>query len=255
MYSSRIAVLIPSTSKGRSWKSVKESYLFIHTLKTFALTYDQEHEWRFYIGLDRDDPIYDTDESKKYLERFTSIFKNVGIEFVHMDGIAKGHLTIMWNRLFEKSHNDGFDYFFQCGDDITFETKGWANDCIRALKSSDDFGMTGPINNNQRILTQSFVSRKHMELFGHYFPEEIINWCCDDWINEVYIRLGQFYPLKNHQCLNVGGQPRYEINNDPSFHDEKFSQSLAKLRSDASRIAQKDVIRAQEKLKSLSAKI
>jgi hypothetical protein len=249
MSSKRIAVLIPSTSKGRKWSSVKESYLHIHTLKTFILTYDPEHEWRFYIGIDRGDPIYDSAETKQYLEKMMSVMKNTTIEFVYMDGITKGHLTVMWNRLFEKSHSDGYDYFFQCGDDIVFETKGWANDCIRAIP--DGIGMTGPINNNARILTQSFVSRKHMDLFGRYFPEEIINWCCDDWINEVYIRMGRFYPLKEHRCINVGGEPRYEINNNPSFRDRKFADSLAKLRSRSSEIAHRDFAKADQKLKQM----
>ena len=25
-----------------------------------------------------------------------------------------------------------------------------------------------------------------MEIFGFYYPPEIINWYCDDWITEVY---------------------------------------------------------------------
>ena len=91
--------------------------------------------------------------------------KNMEIEFIYMDGIAKGHLTVMWNRLFEKAFKDECDYFFQCGDDIEFKTKKWVNDCIATLQNSNDIGLVGPINNNPRILTQSFVSRKHMELF------------------------------------------------------------------------------------------
>lgn len=246
----KIAVLIPSTSKGRDWSSVKETYLYIHTLKTFILTYDKEHEYRFYIGIDRGDKIYDTSEVKQYLERMMSVIRNTSIEFVYMDGIDKGHLTVMWNRLFQKAHDDGYDYFFQCGDDIEFRTAGWVNDCIRTLEASDGIGMTGPINNNARILTQSFVSRRHMELFGYYFPVEIINWCCDDWINEVYIKLRKFYPLKQHVCVNVGGTPRYDINNDPSFTNKKFNERLTNLRAETSKISERDVKRAFEKLVS-----
>ena len=91
------------------------------------------------------------------------------------------------------------------------------NDCILTLQSKDDVGLTGPINNNPRLLTQSFVSRKHKDMFGYYFPPEIINWFCDDWINDVYKNIGHFFPLNNHKCDNVGGQPRYEINNDETF--------------------------------------
>ncbi|NDC83820.1 hypothetical protein EB093_09220 [bacterium] len=248
----KIAVLIPSTSKGREWGSVKDSYLYIHTLKTFILTYDKEHEYRFYIGIDRSDRIYDNPEVKQYLERMMAIIKNTSIEFVYMDGIDKGHLTVMWNRLFQKAYDDAYDYFFQCGDDIEFRTNGWVNDCIQTLESAGGMGMTGPINNNARILTQSFVSRMHMELFGYYFPVEIVNWCCDDWINEVYINLSRFYPLKQHCCVNVGGNPRYDINNEPNFTTRRFNERLVKLRTHSSQLADRDARRAVEKLKSLS---
>ena len=109
------------------------------------------------------------------------------------------------------------DYFFQCGDDIEFRTSGWVNRCIEILDKTDGVGVCGPINNNTKILTQTFVSRKHMDLFGYYFPPELINWYCDDWINRLYKKLGKFYPLKNHCCINMGGAPRYVINNNPSI--------------------------------------
>ena len=245
----KIALLIPSTSHGRDWLSVKETYLFNYTMKTFGITYDKEHEYRFYIGIDRGDAVYDNPEVRLYLERFAGIIKNTSIEFIYMDGIAKGHLTVMWNRLFEKSYKDGYDYFFQCGDDISFETSGWVNACIKTLQNSDGIGMTGPLNNNSRILTQSFVSRKHMDIFGYYFPEEIINWCCDDWINEVYQKSDKLFPLTSHYCINVGGQPRYNINNDPNFNNQ-FSNSLRDLRITASQISDRDTLKINRKLKS-----
>ena len=247
----RIAVLIPSTSKGRDWTAVKETYLYNYTLKTFILTYDREHEYTFYIGIDRGDRIYDNPGVKEYLEKMMSVMKHTRIEFIYMDGITKGHLTVMWNRLFKKAYDDGNDYFFQCGDDILFETRGWINDCVSALEKSKGVGMAGPTNNNARILTQSFVSRRHMELFGRYFPEEIVNWCCDDWINDVYKRINAFYPLENHYCNNVGGTPRYEINNDPLFTVFKFNDRLNKLRKFASKIAEHSVLNAQAKLNQI----
>ena len=203
----KVALLIPSTSNGRNWETYKDAYLYTHTLKTFLLTYDKEHNYIFYIGIDKDDKIFDNKEQQEQLTRFCSIMKNVDIQFIYMDNIPKGHLTKMWNKLFNISYNDNCDYFFQCGDDIAFKTKGWINKCIEVLLKSNNIGMTGPINNNNNILTQSFVSRSHMELFGYYFPEEIINWCCDDWINLVYKNLNTLYPLKEHYCANLGGEP------------------------------------------------
>lgn len=231
----KIALLIPTTSYRRDeWKYVVQSYLYNLTIKTFIETYDTEHEYRFYIGIDKKDRIFDDKKSKERIEKlFTG--KNVSVEFIYMSDCKKGHLTAMWNILFKKAYDDGFDYFFQCGDDISFKTKGWVNDCIRVLEEHNNIGLTGPINNNPVILTQAFVSRKHMEIFGWFFPEEIINWGCDDWYNEVY-KPDYFFPLKNHYCSNDGGVPRYQINNDPMY-EYNMQLNTMKLRTDVSILA------------------
>ena len=213
----KIGLLIPSTSNNRDWNTYQDCYLYKLTLKSFLLTYDKEHEYVFYIGIDRGDKIYDNPKEIEQLIRFVSVMKNVSIDFVYMDGIENGHLTKMWNRLFEKAYAENCDYFFQCGDDIFFRTPGWINDCIKTIFFAKGLGMTGPINNNPNILTQTFVSRRHMETFGYYFPEELVNWYCDDWINQVYKGASCFFPLVNHVCENLGGDPRYHINNDPNF--------------------------------------
>ena len=244
----KIGILIPSTSKGREWNSYKETYLYYLTLKTFLITYDQEHTYNFYIGIDKNDKIYDNEKEKGQLKRFISIMKNVDIEFMYMDGIEKGHLTIMWNRLFKKAYDDNCDYFFQCGDDIDFKTKGWVNACIETLKKSNGIGMVGPMNNNAFILTQSFVSRKHMELFGFYFPEEIINWYCDDWINEVYKAIGHLYMLHDYTCDNLGGLPRYDINNNPDFINN-FDENRNKSKEKCMEIVKRDLERITPILK------
>jgi len=238
----KIGVLIPSTSKGRDWESWKQSYLYILTLKTFLSTYDQEHSYVFYIGIDRGDRIYDSESTKTEAQRFMSIMKNTSIEFIYMDDVKKGHLTRMWNILFKKAYDDGCDYFFQCGDDIYFKTKGWVNDSISVLKSHKTIGMTGPINNNPRILTQSFVSRMHMEILGYYFPEEIINWFCDDWINEVYKNINHFFPLVNHRCDNLGGNPRYDINNDANFLKD-FQNNRLQVHNECIELVKRDIMK------------
>jgi hypothetical protein len=244
----KIGVLIPCTSRWQDWTTYKDSYLYKYTLKTFLRTYDKEHNYTFYIGIDKGDQIYDNEDVKDNLKRFLSIMKNVDIEFIYMDGLPKGHLTVMWNRLFEKSYNDGCDYFFQCGDDMEFNTSGWVNACINALLKSKNVGLAGPINNNVRILTQSFVSRKHMQLFGYYFPPEIINWCCDDWINEVYKGISCFYPLREHLCINAGGPPRYIINNDSSINEYNLTENTIKMREGCAEIVNRDLDRIRPNL-------
>lgn len=247
----KIALLIPTTCKGRdNWATIKDTYLYNLTLKTFLLTQSKEHEYIFYIGIDADDRIFSKPDQQSEILKFKKVFKNVDYQFINMENVRKGHLTVMWNILFKKAHDEGCEYFFQCGDDINFKTKNWINDSINVLKQNNDIGITGPINNNPSILTQSMVSRKHMEIFGWFFPEEIINWCCDDWYNIVY-KPSHLFPLGNHFCSNDGGQPRYEINNDRNFkgvqigpmgdnnNNNKFSRNVQKLRQNTASLAEK----------------
>ena len=161
----KIGIIIPSTSNKRNWKSFKQSYLFKHTIKSFLTTYDKEHEYIFYIGIDKGDKIYDDEKNKNLFIRFVGIMKNTSLQFHYMDGIEKGHLTKMWNVLFKIAYDDNCDYFFQCGDDIEFKTKGWINDCITVLQSRNGIGVSGPMNNKALIITQSFVTRKHIKIF------------------------------------------------------------------------------------------
>ena len=247
----KIGLLIPCTSKNRpSWKTIKDSYLYTLSINTFVTTMDKEHEYVYYIGHDDGDRIYGQQEEHKKLEAVSSIFSNIAFKYISFKDIKKGHVTKMWNVLFEEAYNDGCNYFFQCGDDIHFKTKGWINACIQMLKKHNDIGLTGPINNNSRILTQSFVSRKHMDIFGYYMPEEIINWCCDDWYNEVY-KPQYFYPLKQHFCSNEGGNPRYTIDNNDTFRIN-FQNNLITLRQKTSILAMNDKKKIKEYIETLS---
>jgi hypothetical protein len=96
-------------------------------------------------------------------------------------------------------------------------------------------GITGPIDwgrdqfntkhnvGGKFILTQTFVSRKHMDIFGFYFPEEIKNWFCDDWITNVYISKNKYWPIRK-RILNKGGEPRYT----PEGRGEQFQMMTEK---------------------------
>lgn len=225
----KIALLIPCTSNRRNeWTTIYDSYLHKLSLKTFLLTQDSEHEYCFYIGFDSDDRIFSKNNEQEKILRYKNAFKNIDFKFISFD-IEKGYLTKMWNVLYNHAYTDGYEYFYQCGDDIEFTTKGWVNSSIDALMKNNNIGISGPINNNARILTQVMVSRKHMDIFGFFFPEEIKNWCCDDWYNFVYSPT-HFFPLVDHYCSNNGNEPRYNINNDIRFVNN-FQKNLQSLRN------------------------
>ena len=93
-----------------------------------------------------------------------------------------------------------------------------------------------------------FVSRKHMDLFGYYFPPEIVNWFCDDWINEIYRGIQHFYPLNQHVCLNVGGEPRYAINNQQYQSQLEFNNKVSLMRTHCANIVKRDLERITSRI-------
>jgi hypothetical protein len=114
------------------------------------------------------------------------------------------------------------DYFYQCGDDIIFKTNGWLEKSIESITQHHGIGISGPFNEHTYILTQAFISRKHYDIFGFLFPENIFNWGCDDWLNSVYLP-NFVYPIKNELAINSGGAPRYNI----SGYNEKNIKRIA----------------------------
>ena len=82
----KIAMLIITTSNNRiSWTNIKDSYLYNMTLKTFLLTYDKEHIYKFYIGIDANDRIFDNIKQQEEITRFTKAFPNIEFEFIVYD--------------------------------------------------------------------------------------------------------------------------------------------------------------------------
>jgi hypothetical protein len=233
----KIGLIIPCTSRNRNWSNIKQTYLFNYFLKSFIESWSSEHEYVLYIGYDKGDRIFSNKSEQDYSLIVEKVYTNIHLTYMEMNE-KPGHLTAIWNRLFRRAYDEGCDYFYQCGDDISFKTKNWVNDCIQQLKEKNNIGLTGPINNNPRILTQAFVSREHMHIFGEFFPETIINWCCDDWYNFVYSP-DFFYPLKNHYCSNEGGEPRYTINADANFANNA-AKKLDELRESTRQLALKD---------------
>tara|TARA_Y100000389_G_scaffold192924_1_gene221108 strand:- start:5771 stop:6490 length:720 start_codon:yes stop_codon:yes gene_type:complete len=204
----KIGVLIPTTSRNRPlWKNIQQTTLYNTMLPSFFNTLNPEHKYTFYIGIDPHDRIF---SNEMQITKILNVYRGVKFKFIKLYNVKNGHLTRMWNMLFKIAYNDNCNYFYQCGDDIKFLTKGWVNASIVALKKNNNIGISGPITQNIHILTQVMVSRKHMDIFGWFFPEEILNWFCDNWYCSVY-RRNNYIPLLNYKSINMGGKERYII--------------------------------------------
>ena len=91
----KIGILIPTTSNNRDWQSAKETYLFNLTVSSFINTYCKGHEYVFYIGIDKEDRIFDSSETKMFFNDCFTREDNIKIKFYYMEDIEKGFLSKM----------------------------------------------------------------------------------------------------------------------------------------------------------------
>jgi len=63
----KIGIMIPTTSRGRNWKNIKETHLYNIFLKSFLTTYDKEHTYTIYLATDDDDIVMSN--GKMFLNR------------------------------------------------------------------------------------------------------------------------------------------------------------------------------------------
>lgn len=235
----KVGILLLTTSINRDFKTIYDTYLIKVFFKSFMLTYSKNIDYIIYIGYDHDDKLY-----KQPKNRFNKIDTlNAEIKFVELHH-QKGWLTKMWNELANIAYNDNCDYFYQCGDDVQFLTKDWVNMSIEELKKNNDIGVSGPIDagriyrggdickpgGERFIMTQAMVSKKHIEMFKNFFPEEIRNWLCDDYITELY-KPEYLSPVKNAMLVNMGGCERYKpvIDNDLVDLKTKYVENHKKI--------------------------
>jgi len=184
-----IALLIPVCSRNKQYNTLSDTSIMNCIYPSFLNTKNEEYNYSFFIGLDDDDEFYKTN-----YDELCEIFKNV-----HILSDCQHAPAFAWNKLAMIAYNTTdvkYDYFFQVGDDIILETPNWSKIFIEKLTLHNDIGVVGPcnlINYNGRmndgspyVIENSFVSRKHIDIFNYFFHPTIKNWYCDDWVTEIY---------------------------------------------------------------------
>lgn len=216
----KIGLLVPSTTN-KTDKQIENMTLLTTFLPSLIASINprRRDEYVLYLGYDIGDEVYDNKEQMKVVSdkiRALVIGKPITVKCYRMNNDKKSVVSL-WNRLYKLAYDEGCDYFYQLGDDIRFEPVAWAEPFITKLKEYGDVGVVGPqdrVEIYRRIMTQSFVSRKHYEIFGYYYPDVFKNWFSDNWITDVY-DLDRSFVFQNigiRNCL-AGGfkQQRYEI--------------------------------------------
>lgn len=211
-----IALLIPATSNKRCYTCFKDTDLYCYLFKSFFTTYNINHNYIIYLGIDENDKFYQSHEIQNEIKKFISVMKNTNIYIFSFDKSYKGNVGAIWSYLYKEAYSSN-DYFIQLGSDIYFLDRFWIDVAIDKLKENDDIGVVGlcdegrkQMNSKDILLTQSIVSKKHYEIFGFYFPPELKNWMVDDWLTNIYDKRDLVYRIP-HRFFNLGGSERYVI--------------------------------------------
>lgn len=168
-----------------------ESPLITTFLRTFIPTVSEEEWSRFdfslYIGYDHGDPLLDGEKSE-FEAAFNAAAADRPIHVKYSKLPASKWLSWIWNVLFVAAMKDQCDYFYQVNDDITMEGTGWVTHFTTSLEQNNGIGVAGHSDDRWKcgLLTQAFVSRRHYQIFGYFFPLEIRDWYTDNWISVIY---------------------------------------------------------------------
>eukprot|EP00750_Incisomonas_marina_P013219 INCI17256.4.p1 GENE.INCI17256.4~~INCI17256.4.p1 ORF type:complete len:536 (+),score=71.19 INCI17256.4:739-2346(+) len=182
----------------------------------------EQFAFHVYVGFDPGDPFYDVSTNRaavmEYFKKTTSFaalsLHNSGLEHFFSPAVLNTTSTIfsdiqsdvrltlvrvsgasgapawIWNHLAWKAVDEGADFLYQTNDDMEFQTACWANEFVASLQSRFpvvNLGVAAPEDaGNKRVVTQSFVHRTHVEIFGVYYHPVFKNWFSDDWITRVY---------------------------------------------------------------------
>ena len=230
----KIAILIPCTSNKRNYSSYCKTDLYDKFIKNFLLTYDHKYNYKLFIGIDEDDVFYQDKVLQQQFLRFTSVMKNINIEFYSFDTSFKGDVGKIWSYLYKYAIDDNYDYFLQAGDDVVLLHQGWVTSCIEELQKTFNIGVIGLTDYGRRrydptdtLITQSFVSRSHYKIFGFYFPPELKSWYIDNWLGDIYEK-EKLKSIVPQGIENTGGEPRYII---PPDCKEMYEISMHKYRN------------------------
>tara|TARA_R110000822_G_scaffold303783_1_gene428689 strand:- start:810 stop:1502 length:693 start_codon:yes stop_codon:yes gene_type:complete len=203
----KVAFLIPSTTNKRDeWKEAQDTYLWKILCESLE-KYTPDHEIKLFIGYDDDDRIYSQAEERL---KFRAKFMNYKIEWfpqIH----KKGKVNLIWNSLAYEALKQEYDYLKVLGDDIRMPNdNGWLGCFINKLKKNENIGFSAGWSNNDQIPTQFLIHKTHINIFDFVYPNEIPNWGVDNWLYDIYPEKYRNW-IKSFPLLNVGGQPRYEI--------------------------------------------
>ena len=200
-----IAFLVPTTSNKRLWNNFRDTYLnqiLLPSITKLSGSFDII----LYIGYDHDDRLYSNIS-------LPDTYDNIKLKWYPFDSSYKGKPTHIWNDLAKFAINDNIEYLQIGGDDISYDKRSdWLGRFIKLLNKKNNIGYAAGYSNNDNIPTQFLLHKKHIDIFEFIYPPQIEAWFCDDWMYEIYSKIGIWE--KEYKHFNLGGEPRYTPKND-----------------------------------------
>jgi len=185
-----IAILVPVCSRKQNYTTLSSTPFMKILYPSFMKYKDEAYRFTFFIGYDSSDDFY-----KQHIQNLTDMVDDtVEIKIYELEG-CEHKPAKAWNILFKYAFMEGFDYFYQIGDDVQLEDP-WTNVFVNMLQENDNIGVVGGCHllnyrgrvarGSSPVIENAFVHKTHYHIFETFFDERIDNWFCDDWITEVY---------------------------------------------------------------------
>jgi len=187
----RICFGIPSMTRQRipniSDLPIMKTFL-ASVFETIKKDSESSFYYSIYLGFDEGDPTYDGPIMAEIYNEFKKRSNSFPIDF-HVSRFppVAGDNVYIWNHLMMQGYVDGCDYLFQLCDDVTLSTPGWSEAYVNFLQSNDppNVGMIGfPVFTG--LISQPFVHRTHIDIFGYFYPHVFKNWYGDTWLCHIY---------------------------------------------------------------------
>ena len=175
------AFLVPTTSRGREWKTIDESYLNAILFRSMDQI-DMGVNISVFVGYDSDDEIFSKKEEQLKLNAIYMKFKIIWCPMKP----ANGNVVGIWNELGRIAKEQGFMWYMVLGDDIRLPRDGgWLRLFQKAITKNNYIGWAAGWSNNDQIATQFLIHDTHRQIYDFIYPPQLRNSYCDKWMFET----------------------------------------------------------------------
>ena len=218
----RIKVGVATCASSRNWEHLGFTSMSLTKLMLPSLLKTMEADrfnYVLFVGIDDTDSFWNTPANQERLRSIANE-KNLEVQFHSFPQPKSGH-RIPLNDICQVAYDAGSEYIVRINDDTEFVTPYWSSLGIKKLRSfgPPDVGVVGPTcrQGNLEILTHDMVNRKHLDIFGTYYPPDFRNWYVDDWISLVYGR----------ERTRVLG--KWEVKHHIGYHGTRYESHVPNL--------------------------